>query len=149
MADQLDPDAEVAGIVAVAGVVLELLGALLQEPGQLRPQRRGRQRRLHLPHAPSKQRIDPSSNMHREGGEGEAIRSGRERERVPEPWAEGVRAGIGADVAHHRRQEVFLLVAAAAAAVLLGGRRHGRGGGLERRPAGRGEQHREGGFFRV
>lgn len=78
MADQLDPDAEVAGIVAVAGVVLELLGALLQEPGQLRPQRRGRQRRLHLPHAPSKQRIDPSSNMHREG---EAIRSGRERER--------------------------------------------------------------------
>lgn len=73
----------------------------------------------------------------------------RERESVPEPWAEGVGAGIGADVAHHRRQEVFLLVAAAAAAVLLGGRRHGRGGGLERRPAGRGEQHREGGFFRV
>jgi len=55
VADQLDPDAEVAGIVAVACVVLELLGALLEEPGQLLPQRRRRKRPLHLPHAPSEQ----------------------------------------------------------------------------------------------
>lgn len=37
MADQLDPDAEVPRVVAVAGVILELLGALLEEPGQLLP----------------------------------------------------------------------------------------------------------------
>jgi len=53
--DQLDPDAEVSRVVTVARVGLELLRALLQEPGQLLPQRRRRQRPLHIPHPPSKQ----------------------------------------------------------------------------------------------
>ena len=84
MADQLDPDAEVAGIVAVACVVLELLGALLEEPGQLLPQRRRRKRPLHLPHAPSEQgagggSIDRSTKEMMRAGSGRKGWEGRRR----------------------------------------------------------------------
>ena len=77
MADQLDPDAEVAGIVAVACVVLELLGALLEEPGQLLPQRRRRQRPLHLPHASSEQRAGADQSIDRPTKEAIGAGSGR------------------------------------------------------------------------
>ena len=74
---QLDPDAEVAGIVAVACVVLELLGALLEEPGQLLPQRRRRQRPLHLPHASSEQRAGADQSIDRPTKETIGAGSGR------------------------------------------------------------------------
>jgi hypothetical protein len=129
MADQLDPDAEVPRVVAVAGVVLELLGALLEEPGQLLPQRRWRQRPLHPPHPPSRQRAGGSSHRSSVGRRRKrCCRRSRERERkegkaagedaVPEPRAEGVGAGVAPDVAHYRRQEPLL--------ILGGGRGHRR-----------------------
>jgi hypothetical protein len=82
-ADQLDPDAEVAGVVAVPGVVVELLGALLEEPGKLLPQLLRRKHLLHLPNPPKKptgESADGSNKEKRKGrrtgamGEGDQIR---------------------------------------------------------------------------
>jgi hypothetical protein len=72
-ADQLDPDAEVAGVVAVSGVLLKLLGALLEEPGKLLPQLLWRKRLLQLPNPPMK----PTGNRpNKEKRQGEAVRTG-------------------------------------------------------------------------
>jgi len=132
MADQLDPDAEVPRVVAVAGVILELLGALLEEPGQLLPQRRRQQRPLHLPQPPSRQRaggrisrsvgrrkrcVEAAENRQKEA---KAVGAGA----VPEPRAERVGAGVAPDVAHHRRQELLLL------RILGGGGGHRRIGSI-------------------
>ena len=49
--------------------------------------------------------------------EGAVIGSGAE----PEPWAEGVGAGVAADAAHHGRKELLLLLLVDAAVLMVGG----------------------------
>jgi hypothetical protein len=74
-ADQLDPDAEVAGVVAVPGVVVELLAALLEEPGKLLPQLLRRKRLLHLPNPPKKPTGELADRSNKEKRQGDAYRS--------------------------------------------------------------------------